>query len=277
MRNLFAYYPQTNLRPQLMNLECPRLAGVKLALCLPLVSFATVVTIQQYSETSITIKADNLMPGSITTLQQSADLLNWVSVDQETASSLGASELSAAITPGQPRGFYRVVAEPAPRRNSVVQIECSEDQVPHSLNVVTEIPQEGIPQANQGAEYTQLNTSIQPTKVGNKLIIEAEVTTQTHIGNGAFVVAALFQDGQASALATAAESQQSTNLGGEAGGSTHLVRLRHVVTVTSTTPTTYMIRLSNSGSSPVQVNSKYYGGTFGGTLVSSMVVTEVQQ
>lgn len=249
------------------------------AIGLPAVAWAATVQFQNFSDSGAVIQVSGQMPGTVARLERSTDLNTWTQVAAQTVAPDGTAFLVHALTPGDPRGFYRVAAEPAPRLNSPVQIVCTQHQGEKSLGLVTQsLPNNAVPQSTHGVPYPELTTTITPLKVGNKLMVELEVATVTSRGNGGFTWAGLYRNDESAALAASAESQQSTHLGGEAGGSSHLVRLRYFVAATSTAPVTFKARVSNeNGNEAVRVNTLFSGFNFGNKLVSSMTVTEIQQ
>ena len=239
---------------------------------LPAVVLAATVQFQNFSDSGAVIQVSGQMPGTIARLERSTDLTTWTPVAAQTVAPDGTAFLVHALTPGDPRGFYRVAAEPAPRLHSVVQLLCAEDNQPRVLTAAVEFPVDNsVPQSNEGAAYPQVDVTVVPLKAGNKLMVEAELSAVLGAGNGNGVYAALFVNNEADALAVVSETQ-SSNLPVQ-----RTVKLRHFVTAADTAPKTFHIRVSGNGGVPVMVNSVYSGHTLGQKFASTMTVTEIQQ
>lgn len=122
-----------------------------------------------------------------------------------------------------------------------------------------------IPQNTEGASYDEMNTTITPTNASSLLIIEVQCPAfQTAAGPGAV---ALFRDSTADAIATGVVNF-SANFHAQ-------ICLRAVVSAGSTSATTFKVRFSRgAGSGLLYLND---GSTpiFGGTMASTMKITEV--
>ncbi len=119
--------------------------------------------------------------------------------------------------------------------------------------------------ATEGDEYMTL--AITPTSATNKLKIDVVV-------NGAFanatarVIAALFQDSTALALAAAAMELSAT-------GHTGNVKFTHWMTAGTTSSTTFKVRAGGSvGGSTFTFNGSAGAQLFGGVMASSITITE---
>jgi hypothetical protein len=121
-----------------------------------------------------------------------------------------------------------------------------------------------IPQSNEGAEVMLL--SITPKSASNKLKIEvvANLAAAT-TGN---VIAALFQDSTANALAAVAEYTATAN------GNIRLV-FTHYMTAGTTSATTFKVRVGCNNVGTVTFNGASGSRLFGGVMASSITITEV--
>lgn len=124
-----------------------------------------------------------------------------------------------------------------------------------------------VPQNTEGNEITSLDTSITPTSTANWLVIE--VVLQYYITTGSTCVVGLFQDSTANALATA--------WGTIGTGMVMPVVLRHKMVAGTTSATTFKIRAGGDSSvgAHTYINGGAAGAYMGGTLVSSITITEV--
>jgi hypothetical protein len=242
------------------------------AVGLPVGLWAATVEFRDFSDAGASIHVSGQMPGTVARLERSTDLVNWAPVDAETVAPDGTALLAYANLPGQPRGFYRVSAEPAPRPGSVVQMQCSQDQVARELTGPFPFDYSfPAPLITQGAAYPQLDTVITPTRAGNKLLVEAVVQCSVHYPHsGSKIYAALFQDAQPEALGAA-------GFGGY-GNPTGIVTVRQVLTATGTTPVTIRVRMSVDAQ-PVALNVNVCGDLIPSVhkLTSTLTVTEIQQ
>ena len=122
-----------------------------------------------------------------------------------------------------------------------------------------------IPQQTEGDQYMSL--SITPLSATSKLIIE--VTIQLASGAASNnLVAALFQDSTANALASALVNQ-ATN------GGVSLLSFRHVMTSGTTSATTFKVRGGSGAASTTTFNGSAGSAFMGGALASSIVIREV--
>jgi hypothetical protein len=122
-----------------------------------------------------------------------------------------------------------------------------------------------IPQITEGNEYMTL--AITPKSATSKLIIQV-----VWCGTSSFIdylTTALFQDAAPDALATVAQVNGT--------GSWMLANvLVHVMTSATTSSTTFKIRTGgNSGSGTTTFNGSASARRFGGSLASSITITEV--
>lgn len=122
-----------------------------------------------------------------------------------------------------------------------------------------------IPQNTEGFELMTL--AITPKSASSTLIIEAVV----HLASSSttpFLVAALFQDNTANALAAAVTTQVSA-------GSTTPIVIRHKMTAGTTSATTFKVRGGAAAASTTTFNGTAGNRLFGGVFASSITITEI--
>lgn len=122
-----------------------------------------------------------------------------------------------------------------------------------------------IPQITEGTQV--LSQAITPTSASSILQIEVLL----HVSNSIVgdIVAALFQDSGASAIAVG-DAYCST-----AQGVTP-VMIRHRMTAGTTSATTFAVRAGPAASATMTVNGAVGGRYFGGVLFSSITITELK-
>lgn len=122
-----------------------------------------------------------------------------------------------------------------------------------------------VPQITEGAEF--LSASITPRSVGNLLEVEARLLLSPSVAGT--VVAALFVDSTADALAAVAERVDTA-------GAVQTLALRWRVTAANVAARTYRVRAGLSAAGTLTFNGA--GGTrlFGGVAGSSLTVTELR-
>jgi hypothetical protein len=119
------------------------------------------------------------------------------------------------------------------------------------------------PQSTEGTEL--FTTSITPTSSSNKLLIN--VVLQIGHGGAEWVIAALFQDSGANALATASIYLST-------GTAVSTLHFQHYMTAPSTSSTTFKVRFGPNGGT-AYVNSQGGNAKFDGTWLSSMTIMEI--
>lgn len=119
-----------------------------------------------------------------------------------------------------------------------------------------------IPQNTEGTEL--FTVSITPTSASSKLLIQAVACLGNSAGD--WMTIALFQDSTANALA-ANLAYQATATG------TLMMPVNYYMTAGTTSSTTFKIRYGSNGST-TYVNGNG-SGKYGGTLISSLTVTEI--
>ncbi len=122
-----------------------------------------------------------------------------------------------------------------------------------------------IPQSSEGDEYITL--AITPKNTSNRLMIEANLVA-SHSAGGYTLIAALFQDATAGALAAVAETK---------GSATELatLRLRHEMAAGTTSATTFKIRIGGSAAGTTTFNGQSGARLYGGVSASTLTITEI--
>ena len=123
-----------------------------------------------------------------------------------------------------------------------------------------------IPQIGEGNEF--LTVAITPTSATNILQIDAVVAVSNSAG-AATMIAALFQDATANALAAGAQVVANS------GVLVH-VRLTHRMTAGTTSATTFRVRAGASVAATTTFNGALGARLFGGVTLSSLTVTEIR-
>ena len=125
---------------------------------------------------------------------------------------------------------------------------------------------DSIPQNDEGIEVMTL--AITPTNSSNKLLIEVLTFTGFNSDNNSCV--ALFQDSTAGALASANTGYAvSTSLPTQNG------HIRHFMAAGTTSATTFKVRCGSAASGTTTFNGGGGSRTMGGTLCSSITITEI--
>ena len=121
-----------------------------------------------------------------------------------------------------------------------------------------------IPQITEGAEF--ITATITPKSATNKLLITAAINVSPSASSN--IIAALFQDSTANALAAAFE------LGSSASEVRRIV-FQHYMTAGTTSATTFRLRAGMGNAGTLTINGS--GGTrlLGGVAVSSLCVQEI--
>lgn len=122
-----------------------------------------------------------------------------------------------------------------------------------------------IPQNTEGDEY--YTVAITPTSATNKLVIE--VTVQIENSGGGAMVAALFQDSTADALAAGTDHSSSA-------GRTQQITFTHVMTTGTTSATTFKVRAGSSNAGTTTINGAGGARRLGGVLLSGITITELK-
>jgi len=131
----------------------------------------------------------------------------------------------------------------------------------------TGIPRDDtIPQNTEGVEV--ITRSITPTNASSTLVIDVAVTASSN-GTGD-IIAALFQDSTANALAVT--SQYATTAEG-----VHSLVLKYIMAAGTTSSTTFKLRVGpvSASGNTIRINGASGGRYYGGVCVTSLTVTEI--
>lgn len=127
-----------------------------------------------------------------------------------------------------------------------------------------------IPQISEGTQI--LSASITPTSTASILQVEAVVHGSELTNVGDSIIAALFRDSGANAIAAGF-------VGGMNGGGNHLTSgtavIRYQVVAGSTSPTTFTVRAGNNTGS-MTLNATHQNINLGGLIASTLTVTEIK-
>ena len=122
-----------------------------------------------------------------------------------------------------------------------------------------------IPQITEGREW--MTRTITPTSATNKLKIDVVVMGSSSAG-AVYIVAALFQDTTANALAAQGVYQTTIN-------ATEQVVFTHYMTAGTTSEITFRVRASNASFDTFTFNGYGSAVKLGGVASSSITVTEI--
>jgi hypothetical protein len=120
-----------------------------------------------------------------------------------------------------------------------------------------------IPQNTEGDQYMTL--AITPKATTHTIVIEATLMLANSVAN--YLVAALFQDTTANAIATSAAYQTTAN-------GLVCLKILHAMTAGTTSSTTFKVRAGGVSAGTTTFNGNAGGSLFGAITKSSMVITE---
>jgi hypothetical protein len=121
-----------------------------------------------------------------------------------------------------------------------------------------------IPQKTEGAPFADLSTVFVARRANSKLVIDVDIFASIAGTDSAFIFA-LFRDDESDAITTTAQFLQD--------GFSSPIRLRAIFDVNDVLSHTYKVRYGSSSTAPATASIN--GTSFGGTLVSSLTITEV--
>lgn len=121
------------------------------------------------------------------------------------------------------------------------------------------------PTNTQGDQYMSL--SITPKSATSRLVIDVTVNLCNSV-SGNCITAALFQDSTANALAAAWQTGQGAN-------SPLSISFRHSMTSSTTSATTFKVRIGAYAASTTTFNGQGGSRIYGGVLASSISIREV--
>ncbi len=119
------------------------------------------------------------------------------------------------------------------------------------------------PQSGEGVEFMTL--AITPSNTANILVID--VVANLTVSVAAFIIAAIYQDSGADALA----STMSYQTPGDTGDT---ISMRWIMAAGTTSATTFKFRAGGDRASTIRFNGDSVGGYFNGTFDSSIMITE---
>ena len=147
--------------------------------------------------------------------------------------------------------------------HGIVQIVNVQDGVKQYHTGVALIPlDDTIPQSTEGVEVMTL--AITPTATTNKLKIEVVACLDSTGGNRSLV---LFKDSDTDALACVANNA--------AGAVLETQTMTHFMTAGTTSEITFKVRVGGSGTTITFNGENNDSARFGGTLASSITITEI--
>ena len=170
---------------------------------------------------------------------------------------------------------WSALASAASVTSKVVGFAHARDAVPRSMSGT--IPwDDSTPQSNEGSEL--LSVTITPKEVGNLLVFKGMVHWVEPSNTADYFTVALFRQGASSAVATASDGASNGNGRCTANGYSQICTVPFLFTMPapSTNAETFVVRVGiNSG--PVYINRSIAGRRLGGSLASTLSVTEISQ
>jgi hypothetical protein len=121
-----------------------------------------------------------------------------------------------------------------------------------------------IPQNTEGTQFMSL--AITPTSATNNLKIEVRIFAT--VTGTTWMIAALFQDTTANALATVAAFTSTSTAGSP-------IVLTHYMAAGTTSATTFKVRVGPNAAATVTFNGQSGARIFGGVAASSITITEI--
>ena len=134
-----------------------------------------------------------------------------------------------------------------------------------SATGTTQIPSDDtIPQNTEGTEF--FTCAITPTNASNRLLIQVSVDCASSVV--AWMIAALFQDTTADALAAGAMSTSSNN-------AISTITFVYDMAAGTTSSTTFKVRVGPDRSATITMNGAASSRVLGGVMTSSITITEI--
>ncbi len=127
------------------------------------------------------------------------------------------------------------------------------------------VEDDSIPQITEGDEVMTL--AITPKDTANILVIEVVVFAASSLDSTQRIIAALFQDTTANALAAGEHVVTGNN-------SVAGIKFTHKMAAGTVSATTFRVRLGGSTAATITFNGHTAGRIFGGVMASSIVITE---
>ncbi|NEP08773.1 MAG: hypothetical protein F6K14_00635 [Symploca sp. SIO2C1] len=129
---------------------------------------------------------------------------------------------------------------------------------------------DSVPNLGGGLEVLKL--SIDPVNRNNKLLVQASIHVVEETNTSDHIIVALFKDNDLGAVATAVEEVYEDY--SQYGGLTTTVNLTHVLDLEHQRPVTLTIEVGLSGEGKININGGAGSRKLGGSLHSTLVVTE---
>lgn len=159
--------------------------------------------------------------------------------------------------------------------SGVVDYRYTQTNAPMNLTGI--IPwDDTIPQITEGSEV--LTVAITPKKTADLLVIEGTINWVEPVNHSNYFTVALFRDAGVNAIATAVDGASNGNGRCTANGYTQIctMPIRFTLVAGSTAATTFRLRAGLDGGN-VYINQANDGRKLGGTLYSTLSVTEMGQ
>jgi hypothetical protein len=154
--------------------------------------------------------------------------------------------------------------EAVPSGGSGTIVQVVNTQTGATATGTTTVPlDDTIPQNTEGTEF--MTCAVTPTNAANKLRID--VTFMCAASANAWMIAALFQDTTASAVAAFSQYES-------VGGGARNIVFSHIMTAGTTSATTFKLRAGTNSAATVYFNGDSGGRKFGGVAASSIIITE---
>jgi len=158
---------------------------------------------------------------------------------------------------------YQVDTDTPSKSGQIIQVVNTQDGAVNTGSTAM-VEDDSIPQNTEGDEYMTL--AITPTSATNKLRIDI-ILFGTDSAS-AVLIAALFQDSTASALAAGKIEAPSAN-------ETMPIVFTHYMTAGTTSSTTFKVRAGSDGGTTFTFNGSAGSRLFGGVMASSITITEI--
>ncbi len=165
----------------------------------------------------------------------------------------------------------------APTANAGVANKKYVDDIVQRVNVMSGAVDTGtttmpfddtIPQITEGDEYMTL--AITPKKATNKLKIEVVCHLAQSNDSDTVLMAALFQDTTADALAAGFDGRESV------ANKASCVTFTHYMTAGTTSEITFRVRGGSHSAGTITFNGQSGSRIFGGVMASSITITEIR-
>lgn len=195
-------------------------------------------------------------------------LTNSASLILPGSANIVAAAGDSAIVVGEAAGVVRCVAyqkasgrAPASKLAQMVSY-----QTGAVATGATIIPSDNtIPQSNEGNQYMQL--AITPFNAGSTLEIDVELNVSTNYASPCHLSAALFQDGQANALAANTQASNGASL-------SQILKMKFIMMAGSIAATTFKVRAGADIAQTMTFNGVAGTEIFNGIIASRITIKE---